>query len=196
MAGRAAAVADGFGDAIEQSGLKEAASNAITQTGRMGRLATKQRRRFDRRVERIRDKTETVIDKTAKGAHAVAETGRRAVAAPPHVLDDVREAGKAWMAGMLAGAALYAGAWIAALIALAAFSIGFAAGLNLWLGSPWGTFIVAALYAVGAAILVTMARRQQGRGTEEARQHMHDAQQELRAVVQPIKDALHEETHP
>lgn len=140
-----------------------------------------------RPMRRARRVVRHAIERTQSGAHAVAETGRRAMRAPPLVVNDLKQAATSYGKGWAKGIAFYAIAGVVAIAAFACLTAGFVIGLNLLLGPPWGAFVVAAVYVGVALVFVNKAGKAVRRGTVEATRHVGDAKRHIREVGEPIR---------
>ncbi|HUR61218.1 MAG TPA: phage holin family protein [Candidatus Thermoplasmatota archaeon] len=183
---------EGLAEGLRESRLAQHSEAAIHQGALVvkgvARGAGKGRIAIERPVRRARQAVRHAIDRTEQGAEAVAETGRRAVQAPPRILNDLKEAGTSYGKGWAKGAAFYAVAGVVAIVAFACLTAGFVIGLDILLGAPWGAFVVTLAYAAFAFTFFLMARKAIRRGTDEASRHVEAAKRRGRAIAQPLRD--------
>lgn len=123
-------------------------------------------------------------------AEALAETGRRARAAPRHIADELSEAFGAWRRALMTSLAMFAALTIFSAIALIVLTIALVVGLNELLGDPAGTFVVALIYVVVAGIAWGVARTAKTRAALEREERMENVREEVRHVVRPVRDAF------
>src|SRR5687767_15052408 len=107
--------ADGLADGIERERLQDSMPALVHDTTPVvARNLPPRSERLRARLERADEKVSHAIASTRDKARAVAETARRARRAPPHLIDDVRDAAKAYVGGLTASIALYAVAGVLA----------------------------------------------------------------------------------
>lgn len=136
-----------------------------------------------RAQDTIRDQAQNVRDK----AEGVREASHRSRGATAKVLGHVRDAATASLRSVGIAAGGYAAAGVVGAITLVLLSIGSVVGFNLVLGSPWGYFLTAGIYALGAVLIAVGARMGQEKQKDKAAQEMEDARDEITYVVAPLR---------
>jgi hypothetical protein len=192
--------ADGLDEGIERHEAGPALRRMSEQVGKAAvavtpdstdpKTGSSRRERLRAKMDRVDEKVTEVVDGTRVKARAVAETVRRGKDAPPKVAEDVKEAAKAYATGMVAGLGLYIAAGVLALAAAVVLTVACVQGLNRAWGAPWGTFTVAAVYAVLTAFCYFMAKGRAEAGREEAKGHLSEARDEIRHVTLPVRQAF------
>ena len=194
---RAAAIvegaADGIADGLERDQVADEldAVHGAIRTGQGARPTRSPRAdRLRARLEQIDERVDAVVDKTRLRARAVAESARRARGAPPTIAADLKRAAKAWTGGLAASLGLRAAAGVVAAVAFVVLTVGLVQGLNALVGAPWGTFLVALAYFLGAMILMGAARGRAKAGNAEAVRQLQHARHEVRRVARPVRNAF------
>lgn len=201
--------AEGVADGIERHGLADAAHRAIDQADQLrDRVGRSFRPNADRRPSAVARKLHEATGRATAMAHdasesvrrttqdiryksrAIAETGRRARAAPPIVAQDLRKAAGAWAGGLAAGAGWYAALGVCAIFGLVLLTMAAVGALAPAIGAPLALLVVGCVYAAAAFACLGAARTAQARANEEARKHMAKARDDVRRVTQPVREAF------
>jgi hypothetical protein len=192
--------ADGLADGLERDAVADELDSVHGAIGRVGQGPRPSRSpRADRlraRLEQIDERVDEVVDKTRVRARAVAESARRARAAPAAISTELKGAAKAWAGGMAASIGLQVAAGIVGAVAFVVLTVGLVQALNAVVGAPWGTFLVALLYGFVAMALFSGAKARAKRGRTEARDRLLAARHEVRRVARPIRNAFRGEVDP
>lgn len=195
-AGMVAGAAEGVSEGLEQHNLADGARRAVQEGARFVEAlrpklnTTAMQERLIHGIDEAKANIKAVADETKERAHAVAQAAERATKAPRLVARDLKEAAGAYTSGFARGLGLYAAAGVVGVAALTVLTVGFVVGLDRLLGAPWGEFIVAIAYAIGAFIVVGLAKAAHTRGRVRAMGHMQAAQEELRHVTRPVRRAF------
>lgn len=147
--------------------------------GRLRRVRESASRRYGQAKEVTRETT-----------YAVAEAGRRATKAPGKIRSDLSDAFAAWRQGLMSSFGLYAVAGALAVTTLVVFTVGIIGATNVWLGAPWGTLVVAAGYLLITVGAVAGAKAASRRGRKAAGEHLKEARDDARYVVEPLRDLV------
>jgi hypothetical protein len=183
--------ADGLADGLEREQPERGVHESLHRTGeRLERDPSSRSQRLRARLDHVEDKVDEVVDKTRVRARAVAETARRAREAPPTLAEELTGALRSWTSGIAKGIGLTVAAGLVAAIAFTVFTIGLVQGLNLWLGAPWGTFLVALVYAAVAFGFYGMGKGKAAEGRQEAKAQLIAAKEEVRHVTRPVRRAF------
>lgn len=183
--------ADGLADGLEREHPEIPFQEALHRAGVTFKASPSPRsQRLRARLDRIETKVGDTVDKTRVRARAVAETARRAREAPPTLVEELTGALKSWTSGIVKGIGLKAAAGAVGIIALVVLTVGLVQGLNLWLGTPWGTFVVALGYIALALILFTSGKGKAAAGKKQAKVQLAAAKEEVRHVTRPVRHAF------
>lgn len=138
----------------------------------------------------LRESAEELRDATKERAHAVMETGRRAQDAPGIIMSDVKNAVSSYTSGLTKSIGMYLAAGVVGAAGAVVFTVALVRGLNLWLGVPWGGFITAVLYGLGAWGLMAYGKSKREQGAEEAQGHIDHIGEETRYVTRPVRETF------
>lgn len=141
-------------------------------------------------VESARFAAYRVKENVKVRAEAVAETGRRARAAPGHIGHELGEAFQAWKRALVTSIAMTGALLIFGAVALVVLTIALVVGLNEVIGDPAGTFVVALIYVIAGAIAWGVARAARTKAALEREERMENVREEMRHVVRPVRDAF------
>lgn len=181
--------ADGLADGIDEHDLDQSLPGLARQTAPIAQRGVRSER-LRATLEKADEKVSHAIDSTRSKARAVAESARRARKAPANVLDDAKEATKAYVGGLTASFVSYLVAGVIGAIAFVVLTIGFVQGLNEVWGRPWGAFTVAVVYGILAFVFVSAAKGKAAAGKRHAKLKLAQARLEVRRVVEPVRDAF------
>lgn len=137
-----------------------------------------------------RDRFQHAKDEVKVRAQAVAESGRRARSAPGIITHEIAEAFRTWRRALMTSLAMMGVIALFATTALVVLTVALVVGLNELVGDPLGTFLVAILYVIVAAIAYGVSRGAKARAALEREERMANAREEVRHVVRPVRDAF------
>ncbi|HUR61886.1 MAG TPA: phage holin family protein [Candidatus Thermoplasmatota archaeon] len=198
---------EGVTQGVDQHGLPQATHRAIDQLDRLSANARRgsaaperpsalARRLHEatnsatRQVHKAQDAMEGVVADVKLKAHAVAETGRRAAAAPPVLARDVGQAAGAYAGGVARQAGWLSGAGMTGLFALVLLTVAAAAWLTTILGLAGATLVLGLLYGIGAFLCMGAAKAARKRADAKARTHLEAADAHLKHVGEPVRVAF------
>jgi hypothetical protein len=198
---------EGFTQGIEEHGLPQATHRAIDQVDRLaasvrrGTAAPERPSALARRlheatnqatvkVHQAQDAMDGVLADVKLKAHGVAETGRRAAAAPPVLARDVGQAAGAYAGGVARQAGWLSGAGLAGLFALVLVTIAAAAWLTTRIGLGGATLVLGVVYGIGAFACMGAAKAARKRADAKARVHLAAANAHLKHVAEPMRTAF------
>ena len=194
--------------AIEEAGaISHAAAvegRAQAQTPEMRKLGGQMRTLGEKAAERtghakdsvtgaVRDARESVQhvrEEVRVRAGAVAETGRRAKAAPRHIGHELGEAVGAWKRGLVTNLAMIGLMGLFGIATLVVLTMALVAGFTLLVGWVGALFLVTLLYAVVVGIAYAIAKGAKTKAAHEREDRMENAREEMRHVVRPVRDAF------
>lgn len=123
-------------------------------------------------------------------AEAVAETGRRARAAPGIVGHEVGEAIGSWKRALVKSLVLGALIGVIGLAAFVVLTMALIAGLTVLVGFVAALFLVTLLYVIAAAICYGVMRSAKTAAALEREERMENVREEMRHVVRPVRQAF------
>ncbi|MBW3582301.1 MAG: phage holin family protein [Euryarchaeota archaeon] len=138
----------------------------------------------------VRESAAELRDAAKERTQAVMETGRRAQEAPGIIMTDLKKAVTSYTTGLTKSIGMYLAAGVVGAAGAVVFTVALVRGLNLWLGVPWGGFITAVLYGLGAWGLMAYGKSKREEGEEKAQGHIDHIGEETRYVTRPVREAF------
>lgn len=129
-------------------------------------------------------------DAVAEKAHDAGDAMSRVAHVPADVAREVRLELDAWSRGLLKRIASGIAVGALALVALIVITVGVVALLNRFVGDPYGTLIVGAIYVVAAFVGVAWMARVAGDAEAEA--ETHNAHAQAAVTLDPPEEVVRE----
>ncbi|MEA3201470.1 MAG: hypothetical protein QOE90_2898 [Thermoplasmata archaeon] len=177
------------GDKIRQ-GAKATADAATNVADGVKSTAQDAGYRVREKVEDVKDAAYNFREEVRVRADAVAESSRRARAAPRRVGHELGKAVGAWWGGLTTSLAMMALIGVVAITAWIVLTVALVVALNKLLFDPLGTFLVVVLYAIVAGVAYAVQRSRKAAAQAETRRRLGRSKEEIRYVGRPVREAF------
>lgn len=131
----------------------------------------------------LQDRAEEAVGRLEQYAESLRVASERAAEAPAAIRHEIQSTVREAAREARTAAVGYAATAVLGLFALAFVSIVVAVALNRLLGSPWGWLVVGLLYAIGAAVAFSAAKRSTDEVRETTRRGVANVKGEVREVT-------------